>query len=102
MPVRRDHAPRSQPRKHSKSSPPELQLEAFFKRAAVVSPRPTVQRPNPVVANTMSALRAVELEQMEIQFPGEQCQLVEKSQERNAYAIDFHPSDPDWVMPVLD
>ena len=97
-PTRRDHVPRSQPRpKHSKSSPPELQLEAFFKKAAVVSSRPVVQRPSPGAANALASVRDTELEQIEIKFPAGQCQLVEKSEEGIVYAIDFHPMDPEWV-----
>ena len=97
--TRRDHVPRSHPHhKHSKSSPPELQLEAFFKKAAIVSSRPVVvQRPNPVVASALSSLRAMELEQMETQFSADECQLVEKTEEESTYAIDFRPLDPEWV-----
>ena len=83
--------------KHSKSSPPGLQLEAFFKKAVVVPSRSVAQRSNPVVGNAFSSLRAMELEHMENQFPSEKCYLVKESEEESTYAIDFRPLDPEWV-----
>lgn len=39
----------------------------------------------------------VELEQLQLRFPGEECELLEKSQERITYLIHYSPTNQDWV-----
>ena len=39
----------------------------------------------------------VEMEQLKTRFPGESCKLLAKGKDRITYAIDFQPSDQDWV-----
>ena len=87
----------------TRGSPPELQLEAFFKRAAMIQPLPAMSRPKPKKASgnnsmfNMADIREIEIEQLERLYPGDEHRLVEKSGDHYVYIIQFQPSDPDWV-----
>lgn len=79
--------------------PPELTLEAFFKRANSLQPRKAEVRPTP--RHSGEELKEVELQQMKTRFPGEQCQLVQKSRDKDVYRLKLSPLDPEWVRNVL-
>ena len=87
----------------TRGGPPELQLEAFFKRAAKIQPLPAMSRPKPKKASGdnsmfgMTNLRDIEIEQLEQLYPGNEHRLIEKSGDHYVYIIKFQPSDPDWV-----
>ena len=36
-----------------------------------------------------------------MRFPGEMCNLLEKSKEKVVYLVQFKPTDKDWVCAVL-
>lgn len=87
----------------TRGGPPELQLEAFFKRAATIQPLPAMSRPKPKKASggnsmiNMADIREVEIEQLERLYPGNGHKLVEKNGDHYVYIIKYQPSDPDWV-----
>lgn len=83
-----------------RGGPPELTLEAFFKRANSLQPRQAVIRPLPRHESS-EELREVELQLMKARFPGNQCQLVEKGRGTEVYRLKWSPTDPQWVCSSL-
>ena len=78
----------------SRDGPPELNLEAFFQRAASINPRPHVERHR---GTSPKELREVECTQLEARFPAPHSQLLHKGPDKTVYRISFSPTDPEWV-----
>ena len=81
----------------SQRVPIELQLEAFFKRASKITPKPAVSRPSQ--KQPQSAGRAVDkvaqIEQLEQELL---CSETDETPpEKSIHIFKFEPSDPNWV-----
>ena len=102
VPSHQPRQPSSQRRsRQSRDGPPELNLEAFFQRAASINPRPHVQRPQPHHhGNSPKELCEVEFEQLEARFPSPHSQLLHKGPDKTIYSISYSPTDPEWVGAV--
>ena len=80
----------------SQSAPVELQLEAFFKRAATITPKPAMARPgkkpqeNPVN-------KVLQIEQLELKLLREEHSTAKDSREKSIHLLPFQPSNPEWV-----
>ena len=92
---KRPIAGRQRPFVRESGGPPELTLEQFFNKAISLQPRQAVVRPTP--RQSGEGLRDVELQQMKARFPEDQCQLVERSRDKDVYRLKFSPLDPQWV-----
>ncbi len=88
----------------SRVVPVELQLEAFFKRAATITPRPSVPRPGkkPQIKHVNKVVDKVKhIEEMEISLLQRENNGQKELHERNVHVLPFRPSDPKWVRKNL-
>ncbi len=83
----------------SRTAPVQLQLEAFFKRAATITPKPHVARPKKTTRENTTGVvvdKLTEIEETELQLlKGEK--FINQPRERNVHLLPFLPSDPQWV-----
>ena len=84
----------------TKTVPTEIQLDAFFKRAATITPRPAIPRPRPKKSGSdgsSASMKALELEKLEMKLLATEHKVLEKGLDKSVHVIQFEPTNPDWV-----
>ena len=84
----------------SRMVPVELQLEAFFKRAATITPRPSVPRPGKKLREKpMSKVidKVAQIKEVELRLLQQENSKQRELREIDVHILPFQPSDPKWV-----